>query len=300
MPFDELASLERQLKNKRDNLLLLQERMSRYALDTDIPLELVREEREHQTEIASLEARIAQLKAAQGAQVYPTRKGFTLPAWIWLPVLGVILAFAGIATLWMNMNTAKPNPTLIAATQTASTQVPATATVAAIPAVATVTPTPTEIILSPYPYPSGRTPEGASPEAPAANEETAIPTLPPNLTVAELEPMLAEVNIGLASSGSEADLAAMRSYFEGPDSAYYILSVACLQLLRGNHLVQTVYLDMIDDYYTRLRGGESNYLTAEGTIDEETLSRAIVAAYNNYYGENAASFDELIVPGPNP
>lgn len=62
---DELRSLQHQLENKRETLLLIQERKSEYALSTDIPLDLIREERETQEEIAGLEAQIKTLKQAK-------------------------------------------------------------------------------------------------------------------------------------------------------------------------------------------------------------------------------------------
>ena len=55
---DDLPSLQRQLGNKQETLLLIQERKSEYALSTDVPLDLIREERDVQEEIAALEAKI--------------------------------------------------------------------------------------------------------------------------------------------------------------------------------------------------------------------------------------------------
>jgi len=42
----ELASLRRQLAEARENLRLIQERKSQYVMGTDIPLQLVEEERQ--------------------------------------------------------------------------------------------------------------------------------------------------------------------------------------------------------------------------------------------------------------
>ena len=42
----ELASLRRQLAEARENLRLIQERKSEYVMGTDIPLQLVEEERQ--------------------------------------------------------------------------------------------------------------------------------------------------------------------------------------------------------------------------------------------------------------
>ncbi len=65
---DEIRSLEHQLANKREHLLLIQERKSQYVLDTDVPLEIIKEERETQAEIADLEARLAALRRQAAAR----------------------------------------------------------------------------------------------------------------------------------------------------------------------------------------------------------------------------------------
>lgn len=55
-------ALERQLEEARENLALIQERMSQYVLSTDIPLQLVREERRLERRVRWLERRIAELR----------------------------------------------------------------------------------------------------------------------------------------------------------------------------------------------------------------------------------------------
>jgi len=54
----ELASLRRQLAEARENLRLIQERKSEYVLGTDIPLQLVKEERQLMERTAELEQRV--------------------------------------------------------------------------------------------------------------------------------------------------------------------------------------------------------------------------------------------------
>jgi hypothetical protein len=53
------ASLERQLADARENLLLIEERKSQYVREVDIDLQLVREERRLRDRIADLESRLA-------------------------------------------------------------------------------------------------------------------------------------------------------------------------------------------------------------------------------------------------
>ena len=55
----EIESLNRQLQNLRDNLRLIDERMSEYVLRTEIPLQLIKEKREAEEQIAALEGQIA-------------------------------------------------------------------------------------------------------------------------------------------------------------------------------------------------------------------------------------------------
>ncbi|MBN1815387.1 MAG: SUMF1/EgtB/PvdO family nonheme iron enzyme [Anaerolineae bacterium] len=59
-----LESLRRQLKAARKNLLLIQEREAEYVMKTDIPLQLVKDERELEQQIADLETKIKELEPA--------------------------------------------------------------------------------------------------------------------------------------------------------------------------------------------------------------------------------------------
>jgi len=59
----DLASLRRQLAEARENLRLIQERKSEYVLGTDIPLQLVKEERQLLERIQELEQRVERSEA---------------------------------------------------------------------------------------------------------------------------------------------------------------------------------------------------------------------------------------------
>ncbi|MEJ2560780.1 MAG: hypothetical protein P8186_32075 [Anaerolineae bacterium] len=59
---DHIESLTRQLKEAEENLALIEERMSEYVLSTDIPLQLVKEERRLESRIRWLQRRIAELR----------------------------------------------------------------------------------------------------------------------------------------------------------------------------------------------------------------------------------------------
>jgi len=61
----ELASLRRQLAEEMENLWLIQERKSEYVLETDIPLDLIKQERRKQECIEDLKQRIEKLERSQ-------------------------------------------------------------------------------------------------------------------------------------------------------------------------------------------------------------------------------------------
>jgi TIR domain len=111
-------------------------------------------------------------------------------------------------------------------------------------------------------------------------------------SVLELESRLKTANIKL-STGTENDVARVRGYFTGPTSAYHLLAVNCLQVLGDRRLRKTGYLDMIDKWYTLLVG-EEHYVAGDGGLDHEKLKEAIVRANNEYYGQNAASFEQVV------
>ena len=59
---DTIQSMQRQLAEAEENLRLIQERKAEYVLETDIPLQLVKEERRLESRIHWLERRIAELR----------------------------------------------------------------------------------------------------------------------------------------------------------------------------------------------------------------------------------------------
>jgi hypothetical protein len=59
---DENASLQHQLREARENLALIEERRSEYVLSTDVPLQLVKEQRRLEREVRRLERRSEALR----------------------------------------------------------------------------------------------------------------------------------------------------------------------------------------------------------------------------------------------
>jgi hypothetical protein len=58
----EIGALQRQLKEAQENLALIRERMSEFVLSTDIPLQLVKEERRLASRIRWLKRRVVELR----------------------------------------------------------------------------------------------------------------------------------------------------------------------------------------------------------------------------------------------
>jgi hypothetical protein len=133
--------------------------------------------------------------------------------------------------------------------------------------------------------------DGSVKQPPVVNG-TPSPATPSPLSVVELESRLKTANIKL-STGTENDVARVRGYFAGPTSAYHLLAVHCLQILGDRRLKDTGYLDMIDKWYTSLVG-EEHYVTGDGGLDHEKLKEAMVKANNEYYGQNATLFEQLV------
>jgi nucleotide-binding universal stress UspA family protein len=67
-PKEDLPSLRRQLAEARENLRLIQERKGEFVLSTDVPLQLVKEERRWLDKIAELEQRLAAQSSAREDQ----------------------------------------------------------------------------------------------------------------------------------------------------------------------------------------------------------------------------------------
>ncbi len=72
---EDLTSLRRQLAEARENLRLIQERKDQYVLSTDVPLQLVKEERRWLDRIAELEERLAAQPSAPEDQPRADRQG---------------------------------------------------------------------------------------------------------------------------------------------------------------------------------------------------------------------------------
>jgi hypothetical protein len=130
----------------------------------------------------------------------------------------------------------------------------------------------------------------------SANPRPPVETKPESTSsppsVLELEFRLKAANIEL-STGTEDDVARVRSYFTGPTSAYHLLAINCLRVLGNRRLRGTGYLDMIDKWYTSLVG-EEHYVAGDGGLHHEKLKEAIVKANNEYYGQNATSFEQVV------
>jgi len=112
------------------------------------------------------------------------------------------------------------------------------------------------------------------------------------VSVNELEQRLKAANIML-STGKPEDRERVRGYFTGPESPYQLLAVSCLQLMGNQRLKESGYLDMIDKHYTSLVG-EKNYVSADGKLDLERVKEAMVKAQNEYHGDHATSFEEIV------
>jgi nucleotide-binding universal stress UspA family protein len=72
---EDLTSLRRQLAEARENLRLIQERKAEFVLSTEVPLQLVKEERRWLDRIAELEQRLAAQSSAHEDQPRAGRPG---------------------------------------------------------------------------------------------------------------------------------------------------------------------------------------------------------------------------------
>jgi uncharacterized caspase-like protein len=109
----------------------------------------------------------------------------------------------------------------------------------------------------------------------------------------QLEAQLEKVNIQL-STGDQKERQKVRGYMRDPDSAYIVLTRACLDLLAGRRLKHRAHLDMIDKWYTLTVGGSEKYLSQEGTIRRRELETAFVKATNEMHGTTLDSFAEVL------
>jgi len=112
----------------------------------------------------------------------------------------------------------------------------------------------------------------------------------------DLEQALAAVNI-ILTAGTVDDIARMRGYLAEPHSAYGLLATASIAVMKGRRFKQPEYLDIFDKWYTALVG-EANYLTADGTLNLGELKEAILKSHNDFYGDNVATFDQIVETQP--
>jgi hypothetical protein len=130
---------------------------------------------------------------------------------------------------------------------------------------------------------------------PAAISSDGKPVKPPTggeTNVNDLERKLKAVNIKI-STGNSADEERVRGYLTGPNPAYRLLAASCIQLMGDRRLKEIGYLDMIDDFYTRLVG-QKNYVSGHGKLNLEKVKEAMVSAQNEIHGVNATSFDQIV------
>jgi TIR domain len=121
---------------------------------------------------------------------------------------------------------------------------------------------------------------------------SAQPALDQLTTLEELEPLLKQANIRLSEPEDEART---RTYFTGPDSAYHMLAVASLKVIGGRRFKQYINLDIVDNWYSQAAG--SDYAD-HGPLDLEIVKQSLIETYNEYWGNNATSLDELLEPLP--
>ncbi len=144
---------------------------------------------------------------------------------------------------------------------------------------------------------SGTSKTGSPSPTPTSSPPIATPALSAEgaaLSVSELEQRLKDINIAL-STGTPEDADRVRGYFTGPKSAYYLLAAACLQVVGNQRLKRAGYLDMIDKWYTLLVG-EKNYVSADDKLNLEKLKEGMVKAQNEYHGDRATSFEQIVEP----
>jgi len=103
---DDHTSLHSQLANAEENLRLIHERKSEYVQQSDIPLQLIREERRLEQRIAELRAELGEPDTtdattdAQSTGTEAARSGNRRPSWqLWASVVAVVTFLAALAGL---------------------------------------------------------------------------------------------------------------------------------------------------------------------------------------------------------
>ena len=94
---------QRQLENLRENLRLVEERMSEYVVSTDIPLGLIKEKRRLEEQIADLETELAHGREQERVrrEGHPQRR--PVPVWVWLLGALVVVVIAGAVAFWAEL-----------------------------------------------------------------------------------------------------------------------------------------------------------------------------------------------------
>jgi len=137
-PDKDLPSLQRQLDEARENLRLIQERMAAFVLSTDVPLQLVKEERHWLDRVAELEEQLAARPAEGGMESMPEQPPDTQQhprhpeqygqsgGLRWALVLFVLLAVLAAGIVVYIMSPREPNQPPAAAVTETPTPIPPT------------------------------------------------------------------------------------------------------------------------------------------------------------------------------
>jgi hypothetical protein len=119
----------------------------------------------------------------------------------------------------------------------------------------------------------------------------AVKTASPPTSVDEWEKKLRAINIDLGDSAYDKEK--VRGYLAGPGPEYRALALGCLQVIGNRNLNKTLHLDIIEKHYSSMSGG-SDYLSADGNVNLERVKEAMVKARNDFYTDNATSFEEIV------
>lgn len=136
------------------------------------------------------------------------------------------------------------------------------------------------------------TPSPRISSAPTAGSTNATVTSP---TVSELEQQLADVNIVL-SAGTTEYITRVRGWLKDTEE-YRSLATSCLSVLGGQRLRKPLQLDTLAGYYRYLVNGNEN-IPANTHDDLSKLREAMLKHWNDTYGEQVTSLDQIVEPNP--
>jgi hypothetical protein len=158
-------------------------------------------------------------------------------------------------------------------------------------------PPPQKIVVTQSPGQQvGQAPPSAGAVSQGGSEANPVQALPPQFdpaaltTIDQIEPLLLQANIRLSEP---EDLELTRTFFTGPDSAYHMLAIAALTVIGERRFIQPVHLDIVDKWYTEAAG--SGY-AERGPLDLDLVRQALLDTYNEYWGAQAGSLDEVLEP----